>query len=357
MLFKFRHRHRTALIFICSVGFLMEACWIGQAPISTPAQPASPSQSSQIPQASTQAPSLSPAAALTLTASLTPGLSPAQQATRLFENSSLATVEAEMTILAGCGAPLKRYYSPDQNWVAVECVNDGGLGVYNPRDPSKAWFLSYYQAFGLKHANGNFPGRLIPKHWSVDGKYLYFFPHEDKDAGCIWYPEGQALLRLDLSTGKFLEILVPDEDSIDYNFSFSNNDTYLGYFETGQEYPTLYLRNLLTGAIQKIFIGEQFTEAGFLVWSPDNRQVLFSARSGADCNNMTYYLVLVNTRNYAQKIILEGKTARFLPFQWLEENQAIVTFIKSDYSRDYFYLDLTTGATRPYPLSTPSKEP
>jgi hypothetical protein len=114
---------------------------------------------------------------------------------------------------------------------------------------------------------------------------------------------------------------------------------------------------MLSGAIQKIFIGEQFTEAGFLVWSPDNRQVLFSARSGADCNNMTYYLVLINTRNYTQKIILEGKTARFLPFQWIEGNQVIITSVKADYSRDYFYLDLTTGAIRPYLQPTPSQEP
>jgi Tol biopolymer transport system component len=340
-------------------GFLLGACSIGPASAPTPDQPTSPTQPAQISQVSILEPAITTVPVLTLTPSLTltPGLSPAQQATRLFENSSLATAEAEVTILADCGAPLERYYSPDQNWVAVECVNHGSLGIYNPKNPSKAWLLSYYEVFGLKHADGSFSGRLIPKHWSVDGKYLYFFPHEDDEAGCIWYPEGQGLLQLDLLTGKFSEILVPDENSIDYNFSFSNKDTYLGYFETGQEHPTLYLRNMLSGAIQKIFIGEQFTEAGFLVWSPDNRQVLFSARAGADCNNMTYYLVLINPRNYTQKIILEGKTARFLPFQWIEGNQVIITSVKADYSRDYYYLDLTTGAIRPYLQPAPSPEP
>ena len=354
MLFKFRHHQWTTLIFICMSGLWVGACSFGQVSTPTPDQPASPSRPSQTPQASALKPSL------TLTASLTPDLSPAQQATHLFENTSSATVEAEMTILAGCGAPLERYYSPDRNWVAVECINNGGLGVYNPTDPSKAWFLTYYEAFGLKHANGSFSGRLIPKHWSVDGKYLYFFPHQSGDPGCISYPEGQALLRLNLSTGKFSEILVPDEESGNYNvynFSFSNNDAYLGYFETGQEHSTLYSRNMLSGAIQKILIGEQFTEAGFLVWSPDNRQVLFSARSGADCNNMTYYLVLINPRNYTQKIILEGKTARFLPSKWIEGNQVIITSVKTDYSREYFCLDLTTGAIRPYQQPASSQEP
>lgn len=297
----FPYRQLIILAYLCAFSLLIESCANNTAVVPTKTQVFNPSHIPSAPQSPT------------LTMTFTPTLSPAQQATREFQNSIFATAQSEMAILPGCGAPIDRNYSPDGNWVAIQCVNYG-MGVYNSKDLANAWFFSYYETFGLKYENGNHFGSLMPKHWSVDGKYLYFAPFIGGDGGCEWYIEGQALLQLDLSTGKLSEILSPTIDSTYYNFSFSHDDKYLAYFETWKEHPVLNLLDLVAGTKQEVPLGKKYSGAGFLIWSPDNKQALFSARSGEECEGMIYYIVLMNMNNHSQKIILEEKNSRLSSF-------------------------------------------
>ena len=292
---------------------------------------------------------------LTLTLTLTPILDPAQSAAIETQNSTIATrdaqIEKDIEIVPKCGWSGNHNYSPDGNWVAFECL-ENGMGIYNLKDSSKSWFFSYYDTFGLKYENGNHFGKIKPKYWSNDGKYLYFFPFFGGDGGCVFYAEGQALFRLDLESGKYSEVLLPTENSSYYNFSFSNDEKYLGYFEVWQKYPILNLLNLTTNKHQEIPLGEKYSGAGYLIWSQDDNQVLFSARSGDECESMVYYLVTLNLENQIQKIVFEGDKEKYFPVKWIDENLILV---EAGFSEEYFYLNTGTGEILPYnePTSTP----
>jgi len=226
----------------------------------------------------------------------------------------------------------------------MEC-SEYGMAVYNLGDASKHWFFSYRDIYGSRYDNGNQYGIVQPKRWSGDGRYLYFVPFFYGDGGCAFYYEAQALLRLDLSSGDYVEILSPTEDGFSYNISFSDDDVYLGVIETWQEHPILKLTNLTLQTREEIPLGEQYSGAGNLVWSQDHSQILFSARSGDECGNMTYYLVWMDMTNRSRKVILEGKwTDPYKPIRWVDENHVILA---EWFSGKIFSLDLRTGKISP----------
>jgi len=236
----------------------------------------------------------------------------------------------------------------------MEC-SEYGMGVYNLFDFSRAWFFSYYNVYGSEHDNGNTFGEVRPRHWSEDGKYLYFAPFFFGDGGCAIYYEALGLLRLDLYSGEFVEILSPDETWYTYNLTFSNDDNDWGYIETWNQPPILKLTNLATQTQEEIPLGENYSGAGNLIWSQDNTQIIYSARSGEDCVEMTYYLVLMDVKNQTSKIILEGQWADpYKPVQWVDEDRVIVVEWFSEAS---FTLDLITGELLPYQPPEPDANP
>jgi hypothetical protein len=305
-----------------------------------------------------------------LTETLTPTLLlPIEDATQEVQNFINATMTARQTtldakwatqsaILPSCGYWGPETYSPDGNWIAFECL-EPGIGVYNRKDTSIAWYFSYYKTFGLKYDNGNHFGKLIPKHWSNDRKYLYFAPFVGGDGGCPIYNEGQALFRLDLSSGKYTYILAPVENLSYYNFSFSNGDTYLGYFETWREQQVLKLANLISSQEFEIPLDKNYSGAGFLIWSQDNTQVFFSARTGEECENMKYDVITMSVNNHDQKTILSNNPIGYRPVQWIDENNIIVSagITGSGYSENYYDLNILTGKLSPYIQITPTATP
>jgi len=291
------------------------------------------------------------------TSTSTPTLSSVQLPIIETQNSAIATRDAQVAtaiaILPDCGWSSNHNYSPDGNWVAFECL-EYGMGAYNLKDFSKSSYFSYYDTFGLKYENGNHFGKLKPKHWSIDGKYLYFSPFFGGDGGCVYYAEGQALLRLDLLSGKYSEVLSPTENSSYFNFSFSNDEKYLGYFEVWQEHPILNLLDFTTNKHQEIPLGEKYSGAGSIVWSPDNNQVLFSARSGDECESMVYYLVALNLKDHAQKVVFEGNQEKYFPVKWVDEN---LILIEAGFSEKYSYMSISTGEILPYNEPAPTSRP
>jgi len=239
---------------------------------------------------------------------------------------------------------LTQSYSPDGKWLAAEC-SEHGMIVSSLTDHSRSWFFSYRNIYGVKYDNGNEFGEVQPKHWSADGRYLYFVPFFYGDGGCAFYYQAQGLLRLDLSSGEYTELLSPDKNGFTYNISFSEDDRYLGYIQTWTEYPTLILNNLVAQTQQEVLLGDQYSGAGNFVWSQDHTQALFSARSGNDCLDMTYYLVLLNMNDFEQKVILEEKWEEpYKPIEWTDATHITVA---EWFSGTLHSLDLTTGDLHP----------
>lgn len=257
---------------------------------------------------------------------------------------TLTPKEIQSLLSSDCGEFINPGFSPDEDWVAAEC-SEHGMAVSNTSDRSRSWFFSYLNIYGAKYDNGNAFGQVQPKHWSQDGRYLYFVPFFYGDGGCAIYYQAQGLFRLDLSSRKYTELLAPDENGFTYNISFSGDDKYLGYIETWTEHPILVLNDLVTQTRMEIPLGNQYSGAGNFVWSQDHTQALFSARSGKDCLDMTYYLVLLNMNDFEQKVILEGKwTEPYKPIEWTDATRITVA---EWFSGTIHTLDLMTGDLQP----------
>jgi hypothetical protein len=174
------------------------------------------------------------------------------------------------------------------------------------------------------------------------------------DGGCPAYDDGISLVRLDLITGEVTQTLRPGDDYTLYGFSFSEGDTYLAYWRTWIEHPILNIQNLVTGEEQHIPLGEQYSEAGDVVWSLDKSQVVFSARNMDNCENMVFYLVMLDLSDFNQRVLWEGPDVGYLPVEWTEDNHIILHIL---YSFDYASLDLTTLELIPYPTPTSTTNP
>ena len=258
----------------------------------------------------------------------------------------------EIAIFPGCGTPIEHDYSPDGQWVALEC--DYMTGVYNLNDLSKAWSLKYNEIFGIADKQENYSIMISPTHWSVDGRYLYLTIRPFMDGGCPKYGGGISLIRLDLLTGKIIQTLRLTENGFGlYEFSFSKDDAYLAYFQTWIDHPILNIRNSINGDERHIPLGEQYNEAGNVIWSPDKSRIIFSARSGENCENLVYYLVMMNLDNLKQTILLEGPTFDYYPIDWTEENNILLDLGALGYGS----LNLATKEITPYLTPTPTPNP
>jgi hypothetical protein len=304
----------------------------------------------------TQTPTVDPAIRATSLAGAT-NTALAEQATRDYEatiivrgNAHWATVEA---IFPNCGAPNNTEYSPDGKWVAIECINLF-TGIYNLENPSITWQVPYYEIFGYEYDDGNHYGNLRVTHWSADSRYVYLSPLPCCMDGCLDYIHGMALLRLDTLTGKVTFTLQSGGDLKFYNVSFSKDDQYMAYFRLWLDHPILNIQNLITGKDQHIPLGEQFSDAGYVVWSPDQNRVVFSARSGEECADMIYYVVMVNLADLSQTIISEGVGLRYYPVDWLEDNRIILMY---GHYGDYYTYDLGTGEITPFEMPVPTENP
>jgi hypothetical protein len=278
-----------------------------------------------------------------------------QNAEETLASTWQARATAEEAIFPECGST-KHIYSPDGNWVVVMCMDiDSSTGIYNRNNPSQAWRLNYKTIFGVDVPRGA-PHFIYPWHWTADGQYVYLSIYPCcLDGGCPEYLSGEALVRLDLLTGKVTQTLQPGEGGLKmYYFKISPDDTTLAYLRTWLPHPILNLENLISGEVQHIPLGDQYDEAGYIIWSPDKSHILLSARTGEPCDNFTYYLVMLDLDDFEQTVLLESTSAEYAPIRWTEANQIIVYV---NYDKGYITLDLTTGETSPYLTPTPDGNP
>ncbi len=287
--------------------------------------------------------------------SVTPAITPTRtaspqelatwQADESRNQTAVALATTEQALLPGCGGFSDRTYSPNASWVVLRCLNSG-MGVYSVSDSSKAWYFSYNDVYGSKYQNGLHNGYVLPLHWSNDSRYLYFTALWVGDGGCPMYLDGSALYRLDLSSGQY-SLLIGPRDAAPYgSFSFSNGDAYVANIQrSADEHAVLTLLDLASLTKKDILLGNKYVEGGSLIWSPDNRQVFFSARRGEDSCNMTYYLVLLDLKDRVQRIVLQGAGAEYIPVAWDSGTRVIVQALNSG---NLFYMDVSSGEISTY---------
>jgi Tol biopolymer transport system component len=240
--------------------------------------------------------------------------------------------------------------------MTIECISSFA-GVYSLTDPTKAWPVSYTEVYGIETDRFISGYYVTPRHWSKDGRYLYLSIRPCcLDGGCSKYGGGESLVRLDLTNGRVTFTLHPggDDRLRLYTFSFSDDDRYLAYLRTWLEHPILNIQDLVTGEEVHIPLGEQFDEAGGVVWSPDKSRIVFSARTGEDCDNMVNYLVMMKLEDQSQTILLESTTDDYTPVEWTEENEIMLYL---GYGIGYGVLDLATYEITPYLTPTPGEVP
>jgi len=269
--------------------------------------------------------------------------------TATFSTTRQAIRATENAIIPGCGLPMSDYHSPDGRWVAVECM-EHLTAVYNQADPSIIHVLKYGETFGLEYDEGNDFGMLGVEFWSLDGQFLYLAPYPCcLDGGCPSYLDGLALLRLDVFTGEVTYTLRPGERLDFYNISFSTDGTLLAYFREWIEHPILNIQNLTTGEEIHIPLGDQYDEAGDVVWSPDKSRIAFSARTGQECSEMVSYLVIMDLDDLSQTRLIETPGGEPRPLSWTQDGNIIFMW---GYGPDYGSVNVSTGVITPYPTPT-----
>jgi len=267
-------------------------------------------------------------------------------ATHTFAQATSETLQIEVNKrVPECGFASSFSYSPDGQWVAFECL-EPGMGIYNIVEPSKAWYFSYHDVFGLKYQNGNYFGKLRPLHWSEDGNYLYFTPFTGGDGGCPHYLKGYTLLKLELSTGTYTNLFKSSNSLGYYDFSFSNHGTFLAYVEARQGPKAIALEEMTTGNTLKVALDKKYTSVGDLIWSPDDTLIAFSARTGEECETSTYDIIVMNLIDHRQNIILGNSAQYYHPIQWLDNYRILVD--TNPYTEDYYELDLQTSKLSPH---------
>ena len=264
-----------------------------------------------------------------------------------------SVVATEMAALPLCGFPERSYDSPDGNWVAIDCINRL-TGIYNRKDPSKTWQVSYYDAFGNVYDQGNADGKLIPVHWSGDGRYIYLMPRPCcLDGGGGEYYDGLALLRLDLSSGKITQTLPPSQGLGFYDVSFSKDGEDLAYIKTWIEKPVVNISNLISGEELQLPLNGNFNGAGDVVWSPDKSHVILSGRTSNDFGVPGFSLVMIELHN-SKQVILKDHLEYYRPLDWTTDNKVL---LEKSFSEEYYSLDLNTMNITPDTLPTPTPVP
>ncbi len=265
----------------------------------------------------------------------------------------------ESSLFYDCGWAIRRIHSDDGEWVAAQCVGNY-IGLYKPKELSKNYYLKYFDVYGGKYQNGNHDGRLMPVHFSDDHQSLYFSPYLVGDGGCPAYGWNYGLFKINLKTGAIVDQISPEENA-GFNFAFSNDDTYLAYLYSNLKLPSLHIQDLKNNIMTVIPIDGAYSEAGAMIWSPDNDHLIFSATTGEECFNMDYYVVSMDLKNFDQKVIIQSKDLAIMPVRWVDGEHILVeaNSIKEHSETKYSILNIITGKLEPesHPEAIPDKKP
>jgi hypothetical protein len=138
-----------------------------------------------------------------------------------------------------------------------------------------------------------------------------------------------------------------------YGVSFSPDSRYMVYFRTWLEHPILNLVDMLTGEEQHIPLGEQYNDAGAVVWSPERDRIILGARTGIACESLHYWLLQIDLDDLDLHVLMDSSDFSYHPVDWIADDLIILQVGYMEYS----LLDLATGEISPYTMPTATPGP
>jgi hypothetical protein len=205
----------------------------------------------------------------------------------------------------------KRELTPDGAWETYESPNGVWTAKIFPHDgdttfetrisnstKSVKWVVRL-TSDEITKISSSTKGILRPRHWSNDGKYVYLAVSSWGD-GPVFFCEGIQLRKFELLTGKFIDFHTEIQGCFDY--SFSPDDGQLAYIVQFQKPLVLHILNIQTENEQQITISEKYDQAGCLIWSPDQNQLIFT--KGTADPKLQFSVAKINLRNSSQVEIL-----------------------------------------------------
>jgi len=243
--------------------------------------------------------------------------------------------------------------SPNEKWMTAGFYTDekgNSLEVVS-LDCLKKWTI-YLSDFKEQDDNGSHDG-IIPYYWSMDGKYLYAVVGS-RIEGCCWQGLRYVLLiRLDLETGKQINILSTGSNTgYHFDFTISDNDRYIIFTPPqGQSYDFAVL-NLVTWETQEYTIGFSETiDVVYAVMSSNGDQIVIPLFKNIEYDE--YFInsiALVDLATGKQKLLVSDFTQekQLYPVRWLDESHVLLSNVDPKFKQDnqplveYWSLDTVT---------------
>lgn len=238
----------------------------------------------------------------------------------------------------------RKNFSPDDLWLSELCFSsqEGVVLTFSNKKTQVLWKMFYHDYIpDIDYADGG----MSVLHWSNDSRYAYFYSWLGGDGGeCFYegYDTGAGVFRLDLQTGKTIEMLPTNETFYWYGFSFSPTDRRFVY---GIQAQNLMVIDIKTGKSIKVAHKKDFSQGGGYVWSPDGLQFIYSTVKYLPDNvdRDGYTLRLVNAKTGVEQILLESKTNCYLAKKWETNNILKIEYYDENYNRAIMEYDINSN--------------
>lgn len=225
--------------------------------------------------------------------------------------------------------------SPDGKWMAYFFTPPNFVGDYNlivtDFDDTVIW--------NINQKTTGTESEFSPYRWSQDSRYLYFNIHAWSSGG-VSFSQSVGLQRLDVTNGNISEIL----PRITVDFSLSPKDDKLAYINYTENGIQLILRDMNTNKEKNVLLGE-YSNAGSIVWSPNQDYLVFATIVEKDSPNISGYVELLDVETLTSKTIAKNEDWFFDPLVWLNSHKILIR----ERGGDYFYLDIMTEELSPAP--------
>lgn len=311
------------------------------APATVPAQPTK----TQVP------PTVEPSATVVLpTATTQPTTIPATSTPDARQQEQ----EAILPLVEPCNfADEDISYSPNKTWAVVACLGDNpddGITTKIVRRGGDAlWSLSFGDLYLQPYRTGDptmsnlLQKSFIPVRWTKNEDFVYLAVKTvDEETP---YKSYDGLFRIDLTSGNIRTVLKPSIAPLatTYDFKFSPNGNKLAYINQSVGPIAIVIIDTGTGEESRITLDARFTQAGGLVWSQNEKQLVVSAFDKGENGGSS--VILYDLETMESTYLIQQSEKIYQPLSWTE---ATLIYAKS-ISGEWVYFNLASGEVQPAP--------